>query len=227
MYMNRQNTTSSRFKGNGRLMFITHPTDRYTELEEIKQVLEGGCTWVQLRMKGTLDLATARKAAVLCAAYSPNSVLCIDDDLSVALASGAQAVHLGKHDKPVAEAWQEIGEERKSEGFLVGATANTLEDMLRAAAAGASYIGLGPYRFTETKKNLSPVLGAEGYRKLTGAAREAGIDLPVFAIGGIRLEDVALLMETGVDGLAVSGAIAAAPDPAEATRRFLEEINKY
>lgn len=208
-------------------MFVTHPTPRYDELEEIRQVLEGGCTWVQLRMKGTLDLATARSAAALCASYSPERVLCIDDDPAIALASGAQAVHLGKNDKPVAEAWQEIGEKRKKEGFLIGATANTLQDMRRAAAAGASYIGLGPYRFTETKKNLSPVLGAEGYRKLITAAREAGIGLPVFAIGGIRLEDVALLMEAGVDGVAVSGAIAGAPDPAEATRRFLEEINNY
>lgn len=208
-------------------MFVTHPTPRYDELEEIRQVLEGGCTWVQLRMKGTLDLATALAAAALCAGYSPERVLCIDDDPAIALASGAQAVHLGKNDKPVAEAWQEIGEKRKKEGFLIGATANTLEDMRRATAAGASYIGLGPYRFTETKKNLSPVLGAEGYRKLITAAREAGIDLPVFAIGGIRLEDVALLMDAGVDGVAVSGAIAGASDPAEATRRFLEEINNY
>lgn len=225
--MNEQNTLSTRFQGNGRLMFITHPTPRYNELEEIRQVLDGGCAWVQLRMKGTLDLATAREAAALCASYDPARVLCIDDDLAIALASGAQAVHLGKNDKPVAEAWKEIGEKRRQEGFLVGATANTFEDMQRAAAAGASYIGLGPYRFTETKKNLSPVLGAEGYRRLIGEAREAGIQLSVFAIGGIRLEDVALLMDTGVDGLAVSGAIAGAPDPAEATRRFLEEINNY
>lgn len=225
--MNTQNSYSPLFEGSGRLMFITHPTARYSEIEEIKQVLDGGCTWVQLRMKGTLNLAAAKQAAALLAAYPSRPRLCIDDDVSIALASGADAVHLGKNDLPVAEAWRQIGEKRKEEGFLVGATANTLEDIRRAAAAGASYIGLGPYRYTETKKNLSPVLGAEGYRRLVREARQAGIDIPILAIGGILPADVPVLMETGVSGLAVSGAIAGAPDPAEATRRFLDEINNY
>lgn len=227
MPLTEQNTFPARFQGNGRLMFITHPTARYTEWEEIKQVLAGGCTWVQLRMKGTLNLAAARQAAALCAGYGPDRTLCIDDDLPVALASGAGAVHLGKNDLPVADAWREAGEARKKAGFLIGATANTLSDIRRAAAAGASYIGLGPYRFTQTKKNLSPVLGLEGYRSLMDAVREAGIDIPVYAIGGILLDDVALLMQTGVHGVAVSGAIAGASDPAEMTRRLLDEINKY
>lgn len=225
--MNTQNSFSPLFEGSGRLMFITHPTARYSEIEELQQVLDGGCTWVQLRMKGTLNLAAARKAAALLARYDSRPRLCIDDDVSIALESGADAVHLGKNDLPVAEAWRRIGPKRKEAGFRVGATANTLEDIRRAATAGASYIGLGPYRYTETKKNLSPVLGAEGYRRLIGAAREAGIDLPILAIGGILLEDVPVLMATGVSGLAVSGAIAGAPDPTEATRRFLDEINNY
>lgn len=225
--MNTQNSYSPLFEGSGRLMFITHPTTRYSEIEEIKQVLDGGCTWVQLRMKGTLNLAVAQQAAALLAGYHSRPRLCIDDDVSIALASGADAVHLGKNDLPVAEAWRQIGKKRKEEGFRVGATANTLEDIRQAAAAGASYIGLGPYRYTETKKNLSPVLGAEGYRRLVRAARQAGIDIPILAIGGILPADVPVLMETGVSGLAVSGAIAGAPDPAEATRRFLDEINNY
>ena len=104
---------------------------------------------------------------------------------------------------------------------------NTFEDIRLAVERGASYIGLGPYRFTGTKKNLSPILGLDGYRKIIAQCKEAGIDIPICAIGGITLEDVGPLMETGITGIAVSGAIINASDPVEETRRFIEEINKY
>ena len=105
--------------------------------------------------------------------------------------------------------------------------ANTFEDIEHAVGQGASYIGLGPFRYTETKKKLSPVLGLEGYRKIVQQCKEAGYKIPIFAIGGICLEDVAPLMETGITGIAVSGAIIHADDPVEETRRFINEINKY
>ena len=82
-------------------------------------------------------------------------------------------------------------------------------------------------RFTETKKNLSPVLGLEGYQKIMEQYREAGLKIPIFAIGGIQFEDIAHLMETGIEGIAVSGAIINADDPVEETRRFIREINKH
>ena len=113
------------------------------------------------------------------------------------------------------------------ETFYIGATANTFEDIEHAVGQGASYIGLGPFRYTETKKKLSPVLGLEGYRKIVQQCKEAGYKIPIFAIGGICLEDVAPLMETGITGIAVSGAIIHADDPVEETRRFINEINKY
>ena len=141
---------------------------------------------------------------------------------------GATACHLGKNDMPLDIAWEVLKDKLDSNAiFYIGATANTFEDIRLAVERGASYIGLGPYRFTGTKKNLSPILGLEGYRKIIAQCKEAGIDIPIFAIGGITLEDVGPLMETGITGIAVSGAIINAPDPVEETRRFIEEINKY
>lgn len=216
------------FEGNKRLMFITHRTQRYTECEEIKMVLEGGASWVQLRMKENMSLDTAYRAFQICSGYSPETVLCIDDAISIALACGAQSVHLGKNDMPVQDAWKMVAEsDRKNDIFYIGATANTWEDIQHAVQQNASYIGLGPYRFTETKKKLSPVLGLEGYRILIRQCKEANIQIPIFAIGGICLEDVAPLMETGITGIAVSGAIIQASDPVEETRRFINAINKY
>ena len=141
---------------------------------------------------------------------------------------GATAVHLGKEDITVAEAWKKADELLyPDENFYIGATANTFEDISRAIKQGASYIGLGPFRHTETKKKLSPVLGLEGYQKIIQQCKDAGYNIPIFAIGGICLEDVGALMQTGITGIAVSGAIINADDPVEETRRFINEINKY
>lgn len=256
-----------------RLMFITHRTPSRTEYDEARLALAGGCAWVQLRMKTNLNEATAVSLVRLCRDAYPQAVVCIDDDVEIALRSGADAVHLGKNDRPLREAWEIVGQyqqgrqqeqqNRQQEQqrcqqdqqhrqqdqqhrqlcqppyqqsrqpapldrpFFIGATANTFEDIRQAVAAGASYIGLGPYRFTETKKKLSPILGLEGYRKIVRQCEEANFQIPIFAIGGILLADVAPLMETGIHGIAVSGAIIQAPDPAEATRKFLNELNKY
>ena len=217
------------FNGSGRLMFLTHRVEGLTELDEIRMAIEGGCSWIQLRMKEGVDRDTAREAARLCASVNDRTVrLCVDDDIEAALAEGASACHLGKNDMPVDEAWRMARERLAQDApFYLGATANTFEDIQRAVRQGASYIGLGPYRFTSTKKKLSPILGLEGYRSIVAACREAGIRIPILAIGGITLDDVAPLMETGVMGIAVSGAIIHAADPIEATRRFIEAINIY
>lgn len=88
-------------------------------------------------------------------------------------------------------------------------------------AAGADYIGCGPFRFTTTKKNLSPVLGLEGYRNIVSRMKEAGINLPIVAIGGIAFEDIPAIMQTGVSGIALSGSILRADDPIAETRRII------
>lgn len=212
-----------------RLMFITHPVSKYTECDEVRMVLKGGCNWIQVRMKEGLVKETVDAICGICQEECEREIdLCIDDDINSALACCATAVHLGKNDIPVSAAWDIVEQQHAPKRrFFVGATANTFSDIQKAVNEGASYIGLGPYRFTETKKNLSPILGIDGYRKIVRQCRESGILIPIFAIGGIELEDVKELMQTGIDGIAVSGAIINAPNPEVMTRLFLQEINRY
>jgi thiamine-phosphate pyrophosphorylase len=87
--------------------------------------------------------------------------------------------------------------------------------------AGADYLGIGPFRFTTTKKNLSPVLGLEGYSSILSQMKEANIEIPVVAIGGITYEDIPAILHTGVNGIALSGTILGADNPIEETRRIL------
>ncbi len=203
------------------LQFITHRNGRYDEISGTRAVLEGGCRWVQLRMKDAPDeevVRVGREVERLCREYG--ATFLVDDRVHLVSELGADGVHLGKHDMPVSEARRLL-----PAGTIIGATANTFEDIARAAAAGADYIGLGPFRFTETKRNLSPILGLEGYRTIFERCREAGITLPVVAIGGITAADVAAILATGATGIALSGALLGAEDPAEETRKITKIIN--
>lgn len=201
-----------------RLQFITQG-DGAEEIErEVRGALAGGCRWVQLRMKDAAEadiIAAAARVQPLCAAAG--AVFLLDDHVELVETTHAHGVHLGKNDMPVDRARAILGP-----GYIVGATANTFDDISRNAALGASYIGLGPLRFTTTKKNLSPVLGYEGYADILGRCREAGIQLPVVAIGGITPADIAPLAECGVAGVAVSGAISKAEDPSAAAFEFIK-----
>lgn len=205
------------------LQFITHRNDRYDEVAGAEAVLRGGCRWIQLRMKEADDkdiIAAGRAIRRLCDMYGATFIL--DDRVELVGATGADGVHLGKNDTPPDEARYALG--RKA---IIGSTANTFEDIDRAALLGADYIGLGPFRFTETKKRLSPILGAEGYSAIMSRCRKEGFALPVVAIGGITAEDIPALMETGISGIAVSGALLNAPDPTAETGKMMEIINRY
>ncbi|MBJ2183989.1 MAG: thiamine phosphate synthase [Muribaculaceae bacterium] len=204
------------------LQFISHYNDRYDYIRGVREVLRGGCRWVQLRMKDADDdsfMAVGRSVGAMC--REAGAVFVLDDRVHLVEALGADGVHLGKNDMPVAEARAILGR-----GKIIGATANTLDDMLAAVAAGADYIGLGPFRFTTTKARLSPVLGVEGYLRLMSAFREKS-SIPVVAIGGITAADVPALMDAGVSGIAMSGALLGAEDAAAATDAIVNLISKY
>lgn len=202
------------------LQFITHRRGSYDELSGAEAVLAGGCRWIQLRMKDASPeeiAGTGRRLAAMCRCYSATFV--VDDHVELVEAIGADGVHLGKNDMPVAEARRILGPDK-----IIGATANTLDDMFRAVEAGADYIGLGPFRFTTTKEKLSPVLGTDGYRRIMDGFRRHS-SLPVVAIGGITAADLDDIMATGVTGVAVSGALLTADEPAVTTRLFLNKTD--
>lgn len=203
------------------LLFITHSTQGYGYLDGAEAVLKGGCRNIQLRMKDVPEtevLETARTLKVMCDDYGAE--LYIDDHVAVAVEVGAKGVHLGKNDMAPAQARNMMGR-----GFVIGGTANTFEDIVRLNDQRVDYIGLGPFRFTETKKNLSPILGLEGYERIIAQCREAGIDLPVVAIGGITADDIPAILNTGVSAIALSSTILGAADPVAETRKIIEIIN--
>ncbi len=199
------------------LQFITHFTEKYSYFDAAHLALEGGCRWIQLRMKEAPEAeveAEAIRVRDLCRKYGATSI--IDDHVALAKKVQADGVHLGKNDMPIEEARRILGD-----AFIIGGTANTFEDVKRHWQAGANYIGCGPFRFTTTKKNLSPILGLEGYRQILQQMKAAGITLPVVAIGGITYEDIPDILQTGVSGIALSGSILRAENPVEEVRRIL------
>ena len=199
------------------LQFISHYTDRYDYLDSIRLALEGGCRWVQLRIKDATDdqvRPIAIRARQMC--KTAGATFIIDDRVELVRELKADGVHLGKNDMPIAEARKVLGEE-----FIIGGTANTFDDVRDHYEAGANYIGCGPFRFTTTKKKLSPTLGLDGYSTITSQMKAAHIDIPIVAIGGITAADIPQIMETGVTGIALSGAVLHAADPITEMKRII------
>ena len=204
------------------IQFITNYHDDISLTEQTEYVLEAGCRWVQLRLKGADDAEiymVGKALRQLCDRYE--ATLILDDVVRMVPVIGADGVHLGKQDMPVDEARKLLGPDK-----IIGGTANTFEDVKRLAQQGANYIGCGPFRFTTTKKNLSPLLGLEGYAAIIEQMRQQQIDLPLIAIGGITVEDVPDLIDLGVSGIAISGAILEAKKPEVMMRKFIRIENK-
>ena len=204
------------------LQFISHYTERYSYLDSIRMALDGGCRWVQLRMKDAADdevRRVAEEAQRWC--RDAGATFIIDDRVELVRQIGADGVHLGKNDMPVGEARALL-----DDNFIIGGTANTFDDIRSHYEAGANYIGCGPFRFTTTKKGLAPVLGLEGYTYLIKRAREEGINLPIVAIGGITAEDIPAIMSTGVNGVALSGTVLRAENPVEEMKKLIKITEK-
>jgi thiamine-phosphate pyrophosphorylase len=183
----------------------------------LEPLLKAGLNWVQLRVKNRTEKEIyniADSFVALCEKYKAFSI--INDYPQLAKRVGADGVHLGKSDMSPAEARALLGKD-----FIIGGTANTFEDVEGLYEAGVDYIGLGPLRFTETKKNLSPVLGLEGYAEIMQSCQANSIRIPMIAIGGVTIEDLEALYDLGLNGVAVSSAIRKAQNPAAAVKQFL------
>lgn len=205
------------------LQYITNGRDKAEILHRAEQALLGGVRWIQLRMKEAsqaerLSVALALKAIMQ--AY-PEAILIIDDDVEVAVAADAEGVHLGLQDMPIAEARAILGK-----GKIIGGTCNRPEDIALRATEGADYVGCGPWRMTTTKKRLSPLLGAEGMARLIAYNKALPQPLPLYAIGGIDIEDIEELIQLGVHGIALSGLIERSEDIRLGSAAIIQRIRK-
>lgn len=200
------------------IQFITHTTDSISYEESALLALQGGCKWIQLRMKGATDDEVEPIARrLLKACHDQDATFVLDDRVELCKKIEADGVHLGKNDMPVNEAREVLGH-----NFIIGGTANTIDDIRQLKRRSADYIGCGPFRFTTTKEKLSPIIGLEGYRTIVEEMKKEEIRIPVCAIGGIELDDVMPILHTGIQGIAVSGAILRADNPIEMMKQFLQ-----
>lgn len=204
-----------------KLQYISQADPSGSHIPAIEQALGAGCGWIQLRIKDQSSAYTheqALQAKALCDTFG--AMLVINDDPEIAVSVGAQGVHLGLLDMAIPDARKIVGPD-----MIIGGTANTLEHVLQRVNEGADYVGLGPLRFTSTKKILSPLLGFEGYQSILDQLSAQGINLPIVAIGGVGVGDVSSLMRLGIYGVAVSGLITHAADPHQVVKTLNIELN--
>lgn len=201
-----------------KIQFITHSNSNIDYFQSAVLALKGGLRFIQLRMKDSNReelISTGKRIKEECDKY--NSLFILDDHVELVNEIGANGVHLGKEDMPIKVARKILGKDK-----IIGGTANNFEDIVKHYNDGADYIGLGPLRYTNTKKKLSPILGFEGYREIIEKCKTQGIDIPIYAIGGIRIEDIEGLKRIGVFGIAISSLILESKN----SETTINEINK-
>ncbi|WP_028321853.1 thiamine phosphate synthase [Desulfatiglans anilini] len=183
----------------------------------VEAAVRGGVTCVQLREKTCSTRTFIEEALGLRSLLHEHGIpLIINDRVDVALAVEADGVHLGQTDMPLPQARAILGDKA-----LIGISAESLDDALRAEAEGADYIGVSPIFTTPTKTDTAPALGLGGL-----AAIRAAVRLPLVGIGGLNLENAAEVIRHGGSGLAVVSAIVSAEDPEAAARRLRAAIER-
>lgn len=200
-----------------KLQYISQGETPNKHLHNIEMALDAGVELVQLRLKNVSQEVYEEfgcKTKELCQLYKAQ--LIINDNALVAKVCDADALHLGLEDMSVLEA-------RKIFNKQIGGTANTFEHIKQRCAEKVDYIGLGPFKFTNTKDKLSPILGLEGYVEIINRMKNENLNVPIYAIGGIELQDIEAIMQTGAYGIAVSGLITNVTNKKE----IVKQIKKY
>lgn len=181
----------------------------------VEEAVSAGATMVQMRAK-KLDTADFFELAVQVSGVlkSRSIPLIINDRVDIALACGADGVHLGQKDLPLPHARSLLGKKK-----IIGISANTIEEALAAESQGADYLGVGPVFFTSSKQDLLKILGTEGL-----SAIKSAVGLPVLAIGGIDAARAGDVAAAGADGMAVISAILGTEDVSGATKILLNSF---
>lgn len=199
------------------LQYITNTECDTPVADQVLGVIEGGCRWVQIRMKDATDDEIRKVVeAVKPKCLEKEVFLILNDRVELAKELNVGGVHIGKEDMPPSKARMILGP-----AAVIGVTANTFADILAVSQLDIDYFGIGPFRHTSTKKNLAPVLGIDGIRNICYEMAENNINIPHVAVGGITYDDILPLLEAGVNGVAVSGAIANAKDIVKETERYV------
>jgi thiamine-phosphate pyrophosphorylase len=200
------NASYARIEVDYSLYLVTDRTlSRQRSSEEIvSAAVRGGVTCVQLREKHCSTREFIREARSLQPLLHRHKIpLIINDRLDVALAIGADGLHLGQSDMHIADARRLVGKK-----MIIGISAETLDDAIGAEQQGADYIGISPVFTTDTKTDTAAPLGLEGIRRIRRA-----VGIPLVGIGGINMNNVREILSAGADGVAVVSAIVSADCP--------------
>ncbi len=199
-----------------KLQYITHDIPNLTHIEQAQLACEAGAKWIQYRCLSKDDdalLADISAIAEICDDWG--TTLIVTDHFHLNGKADIQGFHIEDMDADFAAIHKQLGND-----VTLGGSANTVENLIRMANQGVDYAGFGPFATTETKPNDLPLIGVEGYYKAVQELKAANIQLPLLAVGGIKIYDVEALMQTGIYGVAVSGAINFADDFIQAYQDF-------
>lgn len=201
--------------------YLTQDLPHRSHVEQTAIACKAGANWVQYRCLSKSDpelIEELHQVASICDDWG--ATLILTNHYHLLDQVDAQGVHLEDMQADFNQIREIISDEK-----TLGASANTFEDIQRIIASGVvDYIGCGPFSLTKTKPNDFPLLGTDGYLDLISKMREANIDPPLLAVGGIKIEDVKALLNTGIYGIALSAAVNLAAEPAQAFKDFYKKV---
>ncbi|RZK37970.1 MAG: thiamine phosphate synthase [Pedobacter sp.] len=203
-----------------KLHYITHDLPNLTHIEQTQSACEAGAKWIQYRCLSKSDdelLADINAIAEICDDWG--TTLIVTNHFHLNGKADIQGFHIEDINADFNALRKLVGDD-----ITLGASSNTVENIIRFANDGADYVSLGPFAPTETKPNDSPQLGIEGYSTAMDKLKSLQIEIPILAAGGIKIYDVEALMQTGIFGIAVSGAIYSADDFIEAYQDFYDAV---
>jgi len=205
-----------------KFQYITHDIPHLSHIEQVQLACEAGAKWIQYRCLSKTDeelLQDINAIAEICDDWG--TTLIVTDHVHLNGKADIQGFHIEDMNADFTVLRKLVGND-----ITLGGSANTFENLIRLASEGADYAGFGPYAPTETKPNDYPLLDLEGYQQVIRELKEKGIDLPVLAVGGVKIYNVEALMQTGVYGIAVSGAVNFADDFIEAYQDFYSLVKE-
>ena len=193
------------------LQFITHHCEKYSIIEQVKLVLEGGCKWIQLRMPELSNdeaKATIDEIIPICKEY--DAILVVENYVELIKELEVTGVHINKKDTPIADIRNSL-----EGGPIIGVTVNTASEIFALKGIDVDYVSIIS---SKEENNLSH------YAKIVDEVRTVGVELPIVAVGEFSIENVEAVMNTGVNGIALSESIINAENPTEYTKTILSKL---
>lgn len=204
-----------------KLHYLTQDLPNRSHIEQAQIACQAGANWIQYRCFSKDDdelIGELHQVASICDDWG--ATLILTDHYHLLDKVDAQGVHLENMKADLNEIREIISDEK-----TLGASANSIADIQKVVDSGvADYIGCGPFSITKTKPNDYPILGLKGYEALIREMTERKIDIPVLAVGGVQINDVEVLMQTGIFGIAVSAAVNLADEPGRTLKEFYQKI---